>query len=102
MSENTEAIQCSRWRRGQSGNPSGKPRGIRHQATPAAERLLGGEAEQLTRKCVEMALGGDTVALRLCLEQSSFLGTLAQFADEDPESVMLHLVQSAAPGWRRV
>jgi hypothetical protein len=35
----------------------------------AAEVLLEGEAEKLTRKCIEMALAGDTVALRLCLER---------------------------------
>jgi hypothetical protein len=50
------------------GNP-GKPRGARSRATIAAEALLNGEAEGLTRKAVELALGGDTVALRLCLER---------------------------------
>jgi hypothetical protein len=35
----------------------------------AAEALLEGEAERLTRKCIELALAGDTVALRLCLER---------------------------------
>ena len=39
------------------------------KATVAAEALLDGEAEALTRKAVEMALAGDTVALRLCLER---------------------------------
>jgi hypothetical protein len=38
-------------------------------ATMAAEALLDGEAEALTRKAVELALAGDTVALRLCLER---------------------------------
>lgn len=50
------------------GNP-GKPRGARHKATQAALALLDGEAGALTRKAVEMALGGDTTALRLCLER---------------------------------
>lgn len=50
------------------GNP-GKPRGARSRATLAAEALLNGEAEGLTRKAVELALEGDTVALRLCLER---------------------------------
>jgi hypothetical protein len=31
--------------------------------------LLDGEAETLTRKCVEMALEGDTTALRICMER---------------------------------
>jgi hypothetical protein len=35
----------------------------------AAETLLDGEAEALTRKAVEMALSGDTTAMRLCLER---------------------------------
>jgi hypothetical protein len=54
---------------GQSGNPAGKPKGARHAITRAAEVLLDGEAEALTRKCVELAKAGDTVALRLCLER---------------------------------
>lgn len=50
------------------GNP-GKPRGARHKATQAALALIDGEGEALTRKAVDMALAGDTVALRLCLER---------------------------------
>jgi hypothetical protein len=50
------------------GNP-GKPRGARHKATQVALALLDGEAGALTRKAVEMALAGDTTALRLCLER---------------------------------
>ena len=37
--------------------------------TRAAEALLDGEAEVLTRKAVELALKGDGLALRLCLER---------------------------------
>ena len=51
-----------------AGN-SGKPKGTRHKATRAALALLDGETEALTRKAVELALAGDTVALRLCLER---------------------------------
>jgi hypothetical protein len=51
-----------------SGN-SGKPRGTRHKATQAVLALLEGEAEALSRKAVEMALAGDGVALRLCLDR---------------------------------
>jgi len=35
----------------------------------AALALLEGEASALTRKAIEAALGGDMVALRLCLER---------------------------------
>ncbi|MEM0935747.1 MAG: DUF5681 domain-containing protein [Pseudomonadota bacterium] len=51
-----------------SGNP-GRPKGSRHQTTLAVEALLEGEAEGLTRRAVELALEGDTTALRLCLER---------------------------------
>ena len=68
MTENTGAKQ-NRWRKGQSGNPCGKPRGARHRATIAAEALLDGEAAALTRKAIERALEGDGTALRLCLER---------------------------------
>src|SRR5208282_1602553 len=55
--------------KGHSGNPDGKPRGARHRVTRAAEQLLDGEAEALTRKAIEMAIAGETTALRLCLER---------------------------------
>lgn len=58
-----------RFQPGQSGNPSGRKPGSRNWATLAAEQLLDGEAEALTRKAVEMALAGDGTALRLCLER---------------------------------
>ena len=55
--------------KGTSGNPSGRPPGSRNHATLLMESLLEGEAEQLTRKAIELALGGDITALRLCLER---------------------------------
>lgn len=51
-----------------AGNP-GRPKGARHKTTLAIENLLGDEAEALTRKAIDMALEGDTTALRLCLER---------------------------------
>ena len=58
-----------RFQRGNRGNPAGKPRGARHKVTLAVEALLDGEAEALTRKAIEKAKEGDSVALRLCLER---------------------------------
>jgi hypothetical protein len=48
---------------------SGRPRGARNRVTRAVDALLDGEAEKLTRKCVDLALEGDTTALRLCMER---------------------------------
>src|SRR3954451_23931868 len=50
------------------GNPCRRA-GARSRATLAAMALLEGETEALTRRCVELALAGDTTALRLCLER---------------------------------
>ena len=54
---------------GQSGNPNGRPPGSRNKSKLALESLLDGEAENLTRRAVEMALAGDTTAMRLCLDR---------------------------------
>src|SRR5918995_1517944 len=54
---------------GQSGNPSGRPPGSRNKSKLALETLLDGEAENLTRKAIELAKAGDMAALRLCMER---------------------------------
>ena len=74
MAESTLQIQPARgpgrpFEKGQSGNPAGKPPGCRNHASRAAELLLDGEAEALTRKAVALALDGDPTAMRLCLER---------------------------------
>jgi hypothetical protein len=67
--ENTGRKQEGRFKPGKSGNPAGKPKGSRNTATRAMEALLNGEAEELTRKAIELAKGGDRAALRLCLDR---------------------------------
>jgi hypothetical protein len=57
------------FKKGQSGNPAGRPLGRRNEQTLAAEALLQGEAAALTRKAIELALQGDPTALKLCLER---------------------------------
>lgn len=59
----------AKYQPGQSGNPSGRPKGARNKRTLALEALLEGEAEAITRKCVDLAMEGDTTALRLCMER---------------------------------
>ena len=51
-----------------SGNP-GKPKGARHRVTRGVSELMDGQADAISQKAVDMALGGDTTALRLCLER---------------------------------
>src|SRR5438067_7778007 len=73
MAEITAGKQRGRpFRRGESGNSAGRPVGARHKATVAAETLLDGEAEGLTRKVLEMALAGDTVAQCVYVSSASY------------------------------
>lgn len=58
-----------KFKTGQSGNPKGKPKGALNKATRAAQELLDGEAQTITRKAVDLAIEGNPVALRLCLER---------------------------------
>jgi Family of unknown function (DUF5681) len=54
---------------GKSGNPAGKPKGVRNKATIVLEAILDGDAPTLMRKAVEMAKAGDGTMMRLCLER---------------------------------
>jgi uncharacterized protein DUF5681 len=53
---------------GQSGNPDGRPLGIRDKRT-AMRELLVPHAEALVAKAVELALSGDSTALRICIDR---------------------------------
>ena len=79
-----------RFRPGQSGNPAGRPKGARNRTTMAVEEILDGEADALARKAIELALNGDTVALRLCLER------IAPAKRERPSPFTLPKLESAA------
>jgi len=68
MSETTTPKQGG-FKPGQSGNPSGRPKGARHRTTVAIEALLDGEGEAITRKAIEAAKAGDMVAIRLVLDR---------------------------------
>ena len=50
-------------------NPAGRKPGERPRASMAAEALLDGELDKLTRRVIEAALDGDMVAMKLCLER---------------------------------
>ncbi|MEG3166401.1 hypothetical protein U1701_17610 [Sphingomonas sp. PB2P19] len=89
MTEPRNDREYTRGKPFEAGNP-GKPKGARCRATMAAEALLAGEAEGLTRKAIEMGLEGDTVALRLCLER------LVPPRKDSPITIELPPITSAA------
>jgi hypothetical protein len=56
------------YRKGQSGNPNGRPKGIMDRRV-AFRSLLESRAEDLVKKAIELALAGDGGALRACLDR---------------------------------
>jgi hypothetical protein len=67
--KNTNSSSKSRFKKGVSGNPAGRPVGSRNKTTLACEQLLEGESEELIRVAVKHAKKGNIHALRLCLER---------------------------------
>jgi hypothetical protein len=56
------------YQKGQSGNPAGRPPGIKDRRVELRE-LFQPKAKDLVAKAIEMALAGDTACLRLCIER---------------------------------
>ena len=57
------------FQKGESGNPTGRPRGSRNRATLLMENLLADDAEAIGRKAIAMAKQGDMAAIRLCMDR---------------------------------
>jgi hypothetical protein len=68
MSDKTEKKQ-GKFRKGRSGNPLGRPKGIRNKATLLAEALLEDEIEGICRKAIEEAKRGNIQAIKLVLDR---------------------------------
>lgn len=71
------------WRKGQSGNPKGKPAGTRNKATMMVLALMETGAKEITEVVITAARGGDLTAARLVLDR------LAPPARERPISINL-------------
>jgi len=59
----------TKFKPGQSGNPNGRPKGAKNKMTERARTLLYNSAEQITAKCIEMALAGDIQAIKIAMER---------------------------------
>jgi hypothetical protein len=57
------------FKKGKSGNPKGRPKGALNKATIAVQQLLDGEAQEITRKVIELAKQGNPMALKVCLDR---------------------------------
>lgn len=70
MPEKTGRKQAAtRFKPGQSGNPSGRPRGARNKASVLAQKLMEGQAEAVAQTVIDAALMGDMSACRIILER---------------------------------
>jgi F0F1-type ATP synthase gamma subunit len=57
------------FQKGESGNPSGRPRGALNRATVLAQELLAARVESIAAKLIELAEGGDMRAIRVCMDR---------------------------------
>jgi hypothetical protein len=57
------------WKKGESGNPTGKPAGARNKATIMVQAIMERGAQEITDAVVTAAKGGDLSAARLVLER---------------------------------
>jgi hypothetical protein len=57
------------FQKGQSGNPSGRPRGALNRATVLAQELLAARVESIAGKLIELAERGDMRAIRVCMDR---------------------------------
>jgi hypothetical protein len=69
MPDNTGEQQAGRFRKGQSGNPAGRPKGSLNRATILAQALIDRQSEALTQTLIQMALERDPVAMKLSMER---------------------------------
>ena len=55
--------------KGTSGNPKGKPRGVRHAATQISYALMEGNLEEVLVTIIERAKSGDMTACRMIVDK---------------------------------
>jgi hypothetical protein len=53
------------FRKGQSGNPAGRPPGSRNRATSMVQNLLEGAAENIAKRATQLAEDGNVAAIRI-------------------------------------
>lgn len=55
--------------KGKSGNPLGRPRGVRNRATVLAEKLFEDDIEEICKQAIDQAKKGNVHAIKLILDR---------------------------------
>jgi hypothetical protein len=91
MTEKSDGNQKPwQFKKGQSGNPAGKPKGARHKTTLLAEKLMQADAEAIVKAVLDSAKGGDMTAARIVLDR------IAPARRDNPVAFELPKIESAA------
>lgn len=90
MTEKSDGNQKPwQFKRGQSGNPAGKPKGARHKTTLLAEKLMQADAKAIVKAVLDSAKGGDMTAARIVLDR------IVPARRDNPVSFELPKIESA-------
>ena len=76
-------MTTTKFQKGKSGNPAGRPKGSKNRATLLALASMEGELDSIVKNVVTAAKNGDMVAARLVIDK------LIPAAKERPLSIML-------------
>ena len=85
------------FRKGQSGNPAGRPPGSRNRATSMVQTLLEDAAENIAKRAAQLAEEGNVAAIRICMNRLSPLGQHNLVAFELPP---IHSTPTASSTFR--
>lgn len=68
MPDKTDEKQ-GKFQKGRSGNPFGRPKGVRNKAVLLAEKLFENETEEICRQAIELAKKGNIQAIKIILDR---------------------------------
>ncbi len=69
MTDNSGPKQAGRFKPGQSGNPAGRPKGVRHKAVEALDLLGRNASEEILLAVINSAKSGDARSAELVLRR---------------------------------
>ena len=62
-------MTANQFQKGSVANPRGRGKGTLNKTTRKAKKMLETNSEALIQKCIDLALAGDQVMLKLCMDR---------------------------------